>query len=139
MRKNKQLVVDNKLGDCFRASLTSILDIPNDPRLPNGENYWTEWRKIFDPMGLYMKWERKSCWIDGYWVASVPSLNYPDICTHAIVMQGNQVAHDPSTKLTYETGRNLLGQDIVLGGYMIYVVDASLLHNFSEFKAKYDN
>jgi len=111
-------------GDCFRACVCSILEIPIE-QFPlimpsDGKDWWYEidehLRKFY---GCYMvDWELKEDkngeweirgWCGkypfpekGYWIASVPSLNIaPDPETgeprrHAVVMDGFEVAWDPS-------------------------------------------
>ena len=139
MLKNKQLIVDSKNGDCWRACITSILDVPNDPTLPNTstDNSFMGWYKILESMGMFIYYEGKACWRNGFWIASVKSLNFSD-CTHAIVMHSCEVAHDPSTKKVYETGEYLGGKDVVLGGYILEIIDPSLLWKYDEFKKKYN-
>jgi hypothetical protein len=131
IRKNMQLISDAGSGDCFRACLTSILGIPNDPDLPNVDqpDWFLRWHRFLSPMGLELNYEHKACWRNGYWIASVTSKNYTT-CTHAIVMHGQEVFHDPSPKERYEDGLSLLGSDVVGGGYYLEVTDSSLLHVF---------
>ena len=126
MQKNKQLVVDKEKGDCFRACLTSILELPNDPKLPNCDDieWLNKWHSFLYDFGLTLAFEQKACWRQGYWIASVKSKNYADT-THAIVMQGSKVAFDPSTKKRYRIGKTLLGKDVVQGGYFLEVLDPS--------------
>lgn len=111
-------------GDCFRACICSILEIPIEqfPLItPNDGESW--WYDIDDHLrgfyGCYMvDWELKKDEADkwlpcgscgkyafpdkGYWIASVPSLNIePNPETgeprhHAVVMDGFEVAWDPS-------------------------------------------
>lgn len=137
MRKNKQLIVDSKIGDCFRACLMSILDIPNSPKLPNVDDpeYLVKWHALLYDFGLTLSYSRKSCWTQGYWIARVQSLNFAE-CTHAIVMFDSIVAFDPSTKKRYRIGKSLLGQDIVMGGHSLRVVDAGKLYKIERFKRK---
>ena len=84
MLKNKQLINDNKHGDCFRASLTSMLGIPNDPELPNVDDreWLLKWEKILGRFGLALEWNSEACWMRGYWIASVTSKNFENT-THA--------------------------------------------------------
>ena len=136
MIKNKQLVCDNKKGDCFRACMTSILGIPNDPKLPNIDDkgsWYLAWKKFLYPLGLDLIFEHRAYWRREYWIASVQSKNFANT-SHAIVMCGDKVAFDPSTKKRYRTGRNLLSEDIVKGGYYLEAIDPSKLHKLKEYK-----
>ena len=124
MKKNRQLVVDKEKGDCFRACLTSILEIPNDKKLPNCDDasWLTKWMQLLYPYGLSLAFEAKACWRSGYWIASVKSKNYKDT-THAVVMFQSKVAFDPSTKKKYKIGESLLGKEVVSGGYYLEVLN----------------
>lgn len=142
MIKNKQLIVNSKTGDCMRACLTSILDIPNTNQLPNFREKtkegqynggFSKWSKLLNEMGLDFVYDQKKIWRSGYWMASVKSKNFKGMY-HAIVMHGERVAHDPSTKKRYRTGTNLLGKDVVRGGYWLEITDVSLLPRFIKFQ-----
>ena len=135
MIKNKQLVVDSKKGDCFRACWTSILELPNDPNMPNcdDQEWYSKLWDLFRSWGMTLQSERTAMWRGGYWIASVPSKNYKDV-SHAIVMKGCYVAFDPSTKKRYRTGRSLLGKDIVTSCQYFEVIDPSLLYKFVEYQ-----
>ncbi len=141
MIKNKQLIVDSKIGDCVRACLTSILGVPNTHNLPNftektkDGHYnggWPKWRKLLNEMGISLEYDHERIWRTGYWIASVPSKNYKG-GYHAIVMNGCNVAHDPSTKKRYRAGTSMLGKKVA-GGYWLEITDASKLANFIEFR-----
>lgn len=142
MIKNKQLIVNSKTGDCMRACITSILNIPNTDKLPNftektkeGHHNagWPKWYKLLNEMGLDFRYDEKQIWRSGYWIASIQSKNYKG-SYHAVVMKGHEIAHDPSTKKRYRTGTNLLGKKVVNGGYWIEITDVSLLPRFYEFQ-----
>lgn len=140
MRKNKQHVVDAEKGDCFRACVTSLLGIPNDKRLPNVDDpeWYLKWHKFLRPLGMQLWYEGKSFWRHGYWIASVKSKNFANGTTHAIVMKGSDVFHDPTTtKNKYRPGDNLLGADTVVGGWYIEVYDASKLPKFVRLLERY--
>ena len=126
MRRNRQLIVSSTNGDCFRSCMTSILDIPNDPALPDGgaPAWFLRWWNFLDKFGLSLRYELQACWGTGYWIASVPSLNFDGV-THAIVMRGHEIEFDPSTARAYATGESLLGRNIVKGGWLLEVTDAS--------------
>lgn len=132
MRKNKQLVVSKGNGDCFRACMTSILGVPNTDAFPNvhGVTWFRTWKKVLSRFGLSISYYGSGgpIWRDGYWIASVKSRNFEGV-THAIIMKGDEVAYDPSTKKRYRKGKPLVGKGIVVGGYSIELNDASKLHN----------
>lgn len=134
MTPQRQLHVDAKNGDCFRAAMCSVLDIPMSDDLPNVDDegcWFFKWNRIVERIGLAVEYDEKRIWRRGYWIASVPSKNLAG-CTHAIVMKGHQVAHDPSTKRRYRRGQSMLGGDKVLGGYYFVVEDPALLHRQGE-------
>lgn len=126
--RHGQLVVDSEIGDCFRACMSYLLDIPNSDALPNEHDphpaiAW--WSALWD-LGLTLRWDASACWVDGLWIASVPSKNMKER-THAIVMRNTNVEFDPSPLRRYHKGWSLLGKDVVLGGYSLYVHDPSML------------
>jgi hypothetical protein len=127
----KQKIVNSKTGDCFRACVASILEADNDKKLPNphGSGWINDWFKYFSEFGMCLGFDKKAIWRSGYWIASVPSLNYKKT-NHAIVMLGDKVAFDPSLKKTYRKGRNLSGKNIVNFGYWIELSDFSKLKRF---------
>jgi hypothetical protein len=134
--KNEQLIVDPVNGDCFRACLTSLLGIPNFGYFPDGgdKDWFIKWRRFLSTLGLSIHYEEKACWRNGYWIASVKSLNFPDV-THAIIMNCQEVYFDPSTKEKYPSGESLLGKDVVLGGWYLEVEDFAKLSNTITDKA----
>lgn len=125
--RHGQLIVDRDVGDCMRACMSYLLDVPNSDDLPNEHRMQVlAWREWLWPFGLTIRWDHKACWVDGLWIASVPSKNIPDR-THAIVMRDRQVEFDPSPRRRYHKGYSLLGTGLVLGGYALGVHDPSLL------------
>lgn len=137
MIENKQRIFDSVSGDCFRACVTSILEVPNDDTYPNCDdvNWYSDWNKFLAEFGMSLQSDNKKIWRQGYWIAGVPSKNFKT-CTHAIVMKGYKIAFDPSTKKRYRKGTNLLGEQLVVDGTWLEVTDPSLLHRFVEFKKK---
>lgn len=137
MKKNRQLVADSVKGDCFRACVTSVLGIPNSPKLPNCDDpEWSlKWDRLLGRFGIALSYSQKACWRRGYWIASVKSKNFKEV-THAIVMNGIYVAWDPSTKVRYKAGESLLGKDVVLGGHYLEVTDPSKLAKFAQYQLK---
>ena len=131
----KQKVVNKDVGDCFRACVASILEVNDIDSLPNphGSNWIGSWFNALNEIGLRLGWDRDAILRDGYWIASVPSLNFKNV-SHSIVMKGNKVEFDPSTKKTYRKGRVLFGKNIVTFGYWLE------LNDISKFKrAIFDN
>lgn len=128
--KNEQLVCDPQKGDCFRACVTSILGIPNSPDLPgvDSKDWFIQWYRFLEKYGVSLHYEEKAIWKDGYWIASVKSKNFPNV-THSIVMKDQEVWFDPSPKEKYQEGENLLGKDVVFGGWHFEVTDFSKLPN----------
>lgn len=52
-------------------------------------------------------------------------------------MKCQEVFHDPTTtKNRYKIGDNMLGQDVVRGGHMLEVIDASKLHRLIKWQEK---
>ncbi len=137
MIPQKQIVFGGGNGDCFRACIASILELPNDDRLPNahGEGWFQTWQDWLGRFGLSIEFDATRIWRESFWIASVPSKNLEGV-THAIVMQGSQVAFDPSTKKTYRTGRQMLGAKVG-GGWWFEVVDVRLLHKLHEYKMSF--
>ena len=132
IRKNNQLICDNKAGDCFRACLTSILCIENSPDLPNvdKESWFIDWHNFLYPKGLTLSYEKEACWKNGFWIATVKSKNFEGEF-HSIIMKGQEVYFDPSPKETYEEGMNLLGKGVVNGGMSLEVSDMSKFINWA--------
>lgn len=126
--RHGQLISDSEIGDCFRACMSYLLDVPNSDDLPNDHTSHPvlAWWSALWPFGLTIRWDATACWVNGLWIASVPSKNYPDR-THAIVMKNHNVEFDPSPHRRYHKGWSLLGKDLVVGGYSIGVHDSRLL------------
>ena len=137
MKGVRQIIFGGGKGDCFRACVASILELPNDDRLPNEHdgNYLLAWQEFLGQFGLSVEFDTTRIWRDGYWIASVTSKNL-DGATHAIVMKGTQVAWDPSTKKRYRKGQHMLSDKVVQGGYWIEMRDPNLLHKLQEYKAQ---
>lgn len=126
--RHGQLISDSEVGDCFRACMSYLLGVPNSESLPNDHNTHpaVAWWQILWPLGVSIRWNAEACWVDGLWIASVPSKNYDDRF-HAIVMRNHSVEFDPSPKRRYHKGWSLLGKDLVQGGYSLYVHDPRML------------
>lgn len=138
MKKYRQQVTSNKIGDCFRACMATVLQLPPEV-LPNDHSpaWHSIWASFLRQFGLDLVFgsRKDAIWMDGFWIASVKSINFKET-THAIVMDGSTVYHDPSNKKRYRTGMGLLGNEAVNGGYHLVVDDASLLHRLEEYRQK---
>lgn len=136
MKKYNQKVFSSKTGDCFRACMATVLQLPSDV-LPNDHSpYWFfHWRKYLNQFGLEIHYDnaKGAIWQSNYWIASVKSLNF-EKTTHAIVMNGSKVFHDPSTHKKYRAGTFLLGDDCVVSGYSLTAGDCSKLHLLEEYR-----
>jgi hypothetical protein len=146
-RRHGQHVVSNENGDCHRACLSVLLDVPNGDHLPtllpdleDAERwlrYWGTLRLFLATCGLTLAHGQPKgpIWKHQPWMASVPSKNFEG-STHSIVMHhGGIVLFDPSPRTPrYDTGLNLLGEDVVLGGSWLEVADPSRLHRLAEFR-----
>lgn len=139
MRKNYQKICDKEYGDCFRACVTSFLGIENDDSLPGGneKDWFLKWFRVLGDYGLTLRYEEKACWGEGFWIASVKSKNFENI-THSIIMFGQEVYFDPSLKKRYSDGENLLGTDVVLGGWHFELSDPSKVKFTGNKKTKSD-
>lgn len=137
MKKVKQRIVSPRYGDCFGACLASILELPIEV-IPNDHSpIWFNIQKMYlNQFGLSLTFHgsKGPIWDDSPWIASVKSKNYEGV-THAIIMQGTEVLFDPSTKDSYKKGTTLLGEDIVIGGYIIRVSDFSRLCKLDEYRS----
>lgn len=143
MKPQKQRVVGNKIGDCFAACMATLLELPLEV-VPNDHSpmYWAVWLTWLSQFGLNMRYSgaKGPIWASHPWIASVKSLNYPDGTTHAILVDSTgRVLFDPSTKKRYKKGTDLLGEDIVVGGYIIEVSDFMKLHILQRYRDKLNN
>ncbi len=127
------------LGDCFRASMSVILDVPNGDHLPTNDgtasSWWHDWHYFLWDFGLAIQnaSAKGPIWKRHRWIASVTSKNC-DGATHSIVMDGDKVLFDPSSKRRYHAGWSLLGEDCVVGGYWLEVADVQRLPALTEFR-----
>lgn len=140
----KQTITSSASGDCWRACMASILELPIEI-LPNDHSdaWFLNWKQYLKQFGLGISYygnpKKDPMWADHHWIASVKSLNYKNTY-HAIVMhEGGVVAHDPSIKNAYETGQQMLGSDVVVEGFHLVVRDASKLHLLNEYRERLKN
>lgn len=138
MVKVRQRVVSHQYGDCFPACLASILELPIEVIPNDHSSRWMEIQRIYlDQFGLEITYHNSEgpIWSESPWIASVKSKNYDGV-THAIIMQGSEVLFDPSTKNRFKKGTSLLGEKVVVGGYIIRVSDFSRLHKLDDYREK---
>lgn len=138
MKKYNQKIVSNGIGDCFPACMATVLQLPLEV-LPNDHSpaWHNIWAAFLSQFGLDLIYgsPKDAIWVGGFWIATVKSINYKET-SHAIVMDGIKVFHDPSTKKRYRTGRSMLGDDAMRGGYHLTVDDATLLHRLEDYRQK---
>lgn len=130
MTKYRQRISHPGIGDCFRACMATLLDLPPEV-LPNDFSpawHWN-WQRYLEQFGLSLSPSGRpdgAIWLSTPWIATVKSLNFEG-ALHAIVMhEGSRVYHDPSSKKRYRTGSRLTTEE-VLGGRHLVVSDASRL------------
>jgi hypothetical protein len=139
MKKYRQQIVDSKIGDCFRACMATILQLPPEV-LPNDHSpmWFSNWNKYLSQFGLGIQCNsaKEPIWYDAYWIAGVTSKNF-ERSQHAIVMHDtHRVFHDPTTKKRYRTGESLLGKQLVHDGTHLVVTNALKLHRLEEYRNK---
>lgn len=134
MKPVKQEIVN----DCFRACMASMLELPNKKGLPHidKESWYSDWNELLSYFGMRLVGDHKKIWREGFWIASVPSLNFKDV-RHAIIMFDTKVFFDPSTKKRYRKGTNLLKKhEMVTWGWWLEVSDVSKLKELDKFREK---
>lgn len=143
--RHGQHISDRLTGDCFRASMSVILDVPNGDHLPTQDgsadgSWWSDWHYFLYDLGLAIQHSsaKGPIWKQHRWIASVPSKNHKE-CTHAIVMEGHKVLFDPSPNRRYHAGWSLLGLDCVVGGYWLEVADVRRLDALLDFREEAQN
>ena len=137
-KKYQQLVSSPKIGDCHRACMATLLQLPPEI-LPNDHSsYWPIiWETFLRQFGLALSFCHNSkgpIWQEEPWIATVPSLNYKGGVTHAILMHDASVVfHDPSNKKRYKTGTRLTS-DVVKSGQHLIVSDITKIHLLDEYR-----
>jgi len=119
MTPQKQLLVCKETGDCMRACIASMLDLPITT-VPNfmdkSDDYFNMlWNTLIEHGYSYVghddkppyKYVQASEGIEGYFMAVVNSINYEGEVseagrpiTHAVVFKGLEFCFDPSPKAT---------------------------------------
>jgi hypothetical protein len=135
--KYKQSITDPKIGDCYRACMATMLDLPPEV-LPNDFSpFWhSNWNNYLKQFGLGLSYSHPASgpiWLPGMWLASVKSLNF-DEALHAIVMHKTDIVyHDPSRRKRYRAGTRLSSNEVVSGEHLV-VNDASLLGELVRYR-----
>jgi hypothetical protein len=97
----EQTILAPPKGDCFRACIASILELPIE-EVPNPapeDHWWKAWHGWLLPLGLQLvEWspakdEPTCCPLLGYWIATVSS---PGACNHCLVMRDDEIVWDPA-------------------------------------------
>ena len=139
MKKYHQLITDPVIGDCFRACMATLLQLPPQV-LPNDFSpaWHPNWQNYLKQFGLALSPQNRPdqpIWYSSPWIASVKSLNFEG-GVHAILMhEDGRVLHDPSNKKRYKTGSYISVKDnIILGGRHLIVTDASLLGRLNDYQ-----
>jgi len=92
-------------GDCFETCVASVLDLerPEVPYFMDLPNWWQEFRKWLFARGLdcaalelMVQGDRIVDAPKGYWIGSGKSPFGPH--NHAVVMLGQDIAHDPDPR-----------------------------------------
>ena len=126
MTPQKLTISSPENGDCLRACVASLLDLPieqvpnfmdngkgddgrwfSDPE--NGMNAFL-WRNGYEYKGYRHPEEAISLCtgVDGYYIGTVNSVNFRG-CTHAVIFHGLKLAFDPSLRKQWKgTGKNAL-------------------------------
>lgn len=137
MTKYRQRISHPGIGDCFRACMATLLDLPPEV-LPNDFSpAWpSNWQHYLRQFGLALSPSQPNTgpiWMDDPWIATVKSLNYPDTLHAILVHQANVVYHDPSTRVRYRTGTRLATDQVVAGRHLV-VADASRLQHLADYQ-----
>lgn len=111
--------------DCVRACIASVLDLElHDLRPIAPDRWWSDADAALRDYGLGLVegspayFKQSHLW-DVEWLALVPSLHWPG--SHAIVMRGKEVLHDPArseprytTEQAWAAGTSMCGALIVI-------------------------
>lgn len=139
MRKYRQTIADPAIGDCFRACMATLLDLPPQV-LPNdfSPSWPTNWQQYLKQFGLALSVSGRPdgpIWLSTPWIASVRSLNFEGSLHAILVHESNVVLHDPSNKKRYRAGSRLSFTDgTVQSGRHLIVTDASRLQHLADYQ-----
>jgi len=119
-----QSIHDKGKGDCLRACVASLLELEIEqvPHFIRYENWHAAFCYFLAGFGIQFNGTGRlhkgrlpelEDTVTGLLIATVPSLNFDDT-NHVVLMDvEGYVVHDPSNKLTYENGRNLIHMGIL--------------------------
>jgi hypothetical protein len=112
MIKIDQTIIDGKNGDCFRACIASMLELPLKDVI-HFSMFGKDWYREFYRYMRYRKYlvkgfERdynklsKKCLINGCISAMVPSKNFKGKMHVVLIDERGKVIHDPSPSKQYQ-------------------------------------
>lgn len=126
-------VEPDKQGNCLAACIASIFELPIEeaPHDIASDEWWSVVRQWMLARGLDIEsvvgWPTRgdlAPLLNGYWIGVVPSLNLFEAdgfpVSHAVVMHGRMVAHDPSTRAK----RTELADGELWASYVIFEAEA---------------
>lgn len=136
--KYRQTISDPAIGDCFRACMATLLQLPPQV-LPNdfSPSWHSNWQTYLRQFGIQLSYSQPNTgpiWLPDPWIATVRSLNYEGVHHAILVHQAGVVLHDPSTKKRWKTGTRLTMDDVVAGQHLV-VSDASRLQHLADYQA----
>lgn len=137
MTKYRQRISAPGIGDCFRACMATLLDLPPEV-LPNdfSPSWHLNWQHYLRQFGIALSYSQPNTgpiWLPDPWIATVRSLNYDGVHHAILVHQANVVYHDPSTKKRWKAGTRLATEDVVSGQHLV-VTDASRLQHLADYQ-----
>ena len=113
MKRIDQQIVSKKDGDCTRACLASILELPIDA-VPNFMRFKKHWFKVFHNFLRVLGYEyiglgfplsedrprgdklKDTPNVKGYVIGSVPSKNFKNIGHSVVINLKGKIVHDPN-------------------------------------------
>ena len=148
MKPVNQTIVSVEDGDCTRACLASILDLPIDA-VPHFVRFGAGWFRIFSHFLMSLDYEflgtgwvkskdrphghilSRSKNIKGYVIASVPSKTFPNVGHSVIINLKGLVVHDPNPNKRWE-GINVLKSHLELYGLIDNIEMMDIIQWYSE-------
>lgn len=122
-------------GDCVPACVASILNLPITAVANcHGEGWWDDLQEQCARWGyMLVIVDLRQAPPDGYWIASLPSLNLPvepdgKQALHCVVARGCDLAHDPclGRRYTSESWLEQLRDGRVVEGWVLVPRDPAL-------------
>lgn len=99
-----QTIFDNNKGDCLRACVASLLDLNADkvPNFMEHDDWFSAFYGYLTSSGYAYTGIQKpkkaiqlSPGVNGYYIGSINSLNFPGR-THVVIFKGLDFVHDPT-------------------------------------------